>query len=701
METTSWWQSFQKLSTALSEHTVLSPQFAEKIQSSRRLFALYNEQHQQFQEIPRQDLNTLIKNTASLIKEIHFRQEKVQQKSTRVFYLNFATSVELGLKEISQSLVAASAQKRGASKAMVATRSHRPPPDSANAYGETLYEQKRTYIQVMEAGHQQKAVKGLKDTAADEADRLASFLDVSEHWLKNRYALEYANQILQENLREKEMQIDKAPLPLMFRLERNQPSYTVRLIKASLKTPTSDDISILDVINQCYGIPMAKRDGNILIEDSEVIRFVRLHSEKDNLLVFKTDRLSQIAAEMYHCLVQIITGITRLVETIVELINQTPIQELEYAFMDINPEECRTLLRYKFQSMLPGINEDHYRASQTKQVKERSVRTIETIEEYDRKFQNCKKTVLGNLKSTLAVSYWLRKTLTAVIRNNQILEKKSEAVKSQDDGKNGEKTETEKQAATQEKSKWLKVGISLTIGDEDISIFYINPDDVITSQMSLQRADRADKWIAVRKSEKLHRLLKRDFMRVIDEFVTMDLNRALKKYHFREVDLHGRLLPEINERLGDVKRVELIRSGILGTTITNLEEFWESKQFHATIRRYFHKPDWDNVHYPKWEKYSQVSRDIALSSTAILQMKYRRVLRVDEEIHEQAKRLKVAISQTVIEEQKKELEHQYLLTVNLGKIINQIKKIMLFAKPSLKDVTLEPDSDYVVVGESD
>jgi len=669
----------------------------DKIRSVGRLFALFIEQPEKIRSMPRRDIDSLLKKTVILSKEIHFHQEKVKQPATRVFYQKFALSVETGLKEISQFLT----QSTSPGEEMTPAKTSQIAPGSANAYGEELHLQKKAYTEIMESMHQNRAAKGLKDTTADEADRLASFLAVCERWLKNRHALEYANQVLKENINQKEIQINKEPLPLLFRLERNQPSYTVRLIKASLKSPTSDDVSVLDVINQCYQIPTAEREGRVLIEDSEVIRFVRLHSEKDNLMTFKTDRLSQIAAGMYQILVRIIVGIAKLVESTIHSINLTPIQELEYAFMGINPDECRTLLRYKFQTMLPGINEDHYRASQKKVVTERSVRTIETMEEFDREFLKCKKAVLGSLKSTLAVSYWLRKTLTAVIRNNQALEKQATEEDSHS-SEDGEKEEIhQKKPPAREAAKWIKVGVSLTIGDHDIAVFYINPDDVITSQMSLQRADRADKWIAVRKSEKLHRLLKRDFIRVVQEFVEKDLNKALKKYQFKEIDLLGRLLPEINERLGDVKRIEIIRSGILGTTITNLEEFWESKAFHATIRRYFQKPDWDNVHYPKWEKYSLVAGDLSLSSTAILQMKYRRVLKVDQEIGEQTKRLKAVISQSGNTEQEKELEHQYHLTVNLGKIINQIKKIMIFAKPSLTDVTLEPDSDYVVIKSDD
>jgi len=549
----------------------------------------------------------------------------------------------------------------------------------------TLSDLKRSYLEIMEAQHQAKKNKGLKETAADEADRLNGFLKIASYWLMRLHALEYSSDLLQENLDLDEYPLEKTPLPLQFRLEQGITQLTFRLVKASLKKPFPDDISILDVINDCYSIPVFLKDDKHLVDDPDVIRFLRLHSEKDNLLVFSQDKLSQIAQQMYHILVNSINDIKRLSKNVILLINKTPVQDLEHAFSDINPEECRSLLRKKFQSMLPGINERHYREKSKKEAPEQSIRTQETMEEYHRDFLELKEEIFGNLKTTMATSYWLRRMLISTLRNNFSLEQKKRETKP-------DEKETASETAQFDFTNYLVVGISVTIGEEDISHFNIDPDDVISSQMSIQRADKADKWIAVRKSDKTHRLLKKDFFGVIKSFIDKDLNSALQTFGFREIDLNNQLLPEIHERLADEHRIEAIRSAILGTIITNLDEFRESSSFHSNLRRYFKKPEFDSIHYPEAEKLSAVARGLTHSSTSILQMKFRKVLKVKAEINDRLQQLNHTLkNEPLSKKQADDFREDLKQTKSLLAILNKVQQIMIFARSSLKDVKLEPD----------
>ncbi len=281
--------------------------------------------------------------------------------------------------------------------------------------------------------------------------------------------------------------------------------------------------------------------------------------------------------------------------------------------------------------------------------------------------------------------------LSSTIRNNRTLERKDRDSKE----KNGKKTEHQKNSHSF--NRQITVGTSITIGEEDIGHFYISPDDIISSEVSLQRADRADKWIAVQKSEKSHRLFRKDFFAVIKHFINTDLNKALEKYNFRPIDLQNQLLPEIRERLDDIERIELIRSGILGTTITNLEDFRDNTDFHSTLRRYFQKPTYDNIHYPSSEKMSTVCRGLMNSNTSIMQMKYRRVLKVREEIEKRLKALKADSGLGMFSSEDEDFIDNYDHTKQLWNIIKKIQQIMIHSKPSLTDIKLEQDKDVIII----
>lgn len=688
MSEDNWWPLFRKYAQALEKIDRIPEVITRNLHATMRLFALLKSQRQDTTSVPGK-IESLAASAEALLKEMKVLQEHAQQEQPKKFYAAFSASIQAGLDALKASGMITGSDKERTTGEQPASAMTASDTSLANDFGAQIYELQKQYLPIMSQKHEAKKSKGLKDTTADEADRLESFLKATEHWLKHLYALEYSRRILQENIDDRETPVVKDPLPLQFRLERNKPSYTVRLIKASYQQPTPDDVTVLDIINNCHKIPTFDRGGKTLLDDQDVIRFIRMHSQKDDLMNFKNDPLSQIASRMYTILIQAVQEIKRFADETIELINQTPMQDLEYAFAGIIPDECRTLLRLKFNALLPGINEDHYRAGRKEKDKERSVRTVEAMEEFNRNFSKAKAERLSSLKASLAMSYWLRKMLTSVIRNNQALRKKAA-----EKGQPAEKNDTSKV----DFDRWMLVGTSQTIGEEDIASFYINPEDIISSQMSIQRVDRTDKWIAVRKSEKMHRIRKKDFFKIVQAFIEDDLNPALKQYSLRSVDLQQQLLPEIHERLEDVHRIELIRSGILGTTITTLEEFCEAKRFHKTLRRYFQKPGYDNIHYPAHEKLRLLASGIAQSNTSILQMKYRRVLRVMSEIEEALKQLADPTA-TPVDPEKGRPEEQVQSLQKIQKIIRKVQDILIFAKPTLRDVRLDPEEDYVVVSE--
>lgn len=697
MASPEWWYTFLKHAKAVSQTGAPQNSFSNHVKQALHLFHLAVDEPETLNKASRDELNTLLNKADALLKELQHRELQTGHPNRRAFYETFAKSVSAGLAytrgQLKTTPVESTPMSSGSRGNQSTVKVYQ-----ATRLGKTLVDLKRRYNDVMLAKHQERQQKGLKETQADEADRLSSFIQKAGYWLMRFHALEYAADQLKANLSLDEYPLEKKPLPLQFRLEQDTTALTYRLVKASSRNPVPEDISILDVINDCYAIPVFLKEGMKLVDDPEVIRFIRLHSEKDSLLTFKQDQLSQLAQQMYETLLNTVSGINHLFKEVIRMINQTPMQDMELAFSDINPEECRTLLRTKFQSMLPGINERRYRKESEKEPSEQRERTQETMEDYQRELSKLKEQVFGSLKTTLATSFWLRRMLMATLRSNF-----SQQQKEKEKGQK-EKGENKQQSPQYDFSNHLLVGIAVTIGDEDISKFYINPDDVLSSQISVQRADKADKWIAVRKSDKMHRIPKKDFFGVIKHFIENDLNPALSKYGFNEIDLNSQLLPEIHERLADEHRIETIRSGILGAVITNMEEFQESKGFHYMIRRYFKKPGYNNINYPEAEKMSLVARGLVHSSTSILQMKYRRVLRVKEEMKQHIEHLNQELEgDTISPQQSAEYQDDLKKARTLLGILKRIQQIMIFARPSLRDVKLEPDQEFLVIklGESD
>ncbi|MBU2513839.1 hypothetical protein KJ966_21070 [bacterium] len=688
MVSSDWWHTFLRHTKAIKSSETGLSSLTEKLSSTLRLFHLFQEEPAKLKQIGENDLRSWISKPEALYKELQYLELQTGNPTKRAFYASFAKAVDEGIGVIKENIRPEPAAIQVESKQQTIVgriiKTYK-----AATLGKALTDFKRRYTEIMEAQLHASQAKGLKNSTADEADRLQSFLAVTSYWLQRHHALEYAFNVLNENLNLKEYPIDKEPLPLQFRLEQSTSAHIFRLVRANAKKPYPEDRSILDIINDCHTIPVHSKGGNQVVEDPEVIRFLRLHSQENKLGIFKNDNLSQIAQQMYYILVNTLNDIDQLSENVISAINLTPLSDLEYAFSDINPEECRSLLRRKFQSLLPGINEQHRLKQGKPGDKDQSTRTFDIMEDYNREFQKEKEVVLSNPKPAMATAYWLRRMLTAVIKNNFSLEQKDREHKSG--------TPAMQKHSQLTLSRYFLVGTSITIGEDDIANFHINPDDVKSSELSIQRVDRTDKWIAVRKSEKTHRILKKDFFSVTKDFIEKDLNPALVKFGFDEIDLNNQLLPEIHERLADEQRIETIRSAILGTIITNLEEFRKSEEFHATLRRYFKKPTYNNLHYPENEKLALVAKGLAHSSTSILQMKFRRVLKVKEEITDRLHELQAVIeTEPMSRNQAENFQEEFKLVKSLMGILNKIQQIMIYARPSLKDVKLQPDSDIHV-----
>ncbi len=148
-------------------------------------------------------------------------------------------------------------------------------------------------------------------------------------------------------------------------------------------------------------------------------------------------------------------------------------------------------------------------------------------------------------------------------------------------------------------------------------------------------------------------------------------------------------MPEIQERLEDIERIEEIRSTILGTGILSMEDYVQNSKFHSIFRRYFQKADYDNFNYPEREKFSAIAEGLMHSNTSILQMKYRKVLSVKEEIEKRIEGLEEVVRSGSSESGKNEVKKQVHLHLNLNKILIKVLSIMELAKPSLEQVKLE------------
>lgn len=682
-----WWHQIKKMQGVIENIDSISSSFSTLLSSFQPLLKLSKAPTNTLAQSKKDELVAIIKNLQALNLIIKDKEVKEEQPQNKVIYELFSKIVERFLQQLKLSMTPRAATSQTSPKlntkrenALAIKQEFLPTAiapseeEKVNRFEETnsisvkLFKLHKDYSAIMEA---RKEKSKLHSKAADELDRLNCFMKVVGHWMEIRCGFEHIIQVLSENIKNTDLYVDKKPLPLQFRIEKNPHSGTYRFIKASPKTSTSNDQTVFDMLDETLKLKILKRGKHLLVDHSDIIRFIRLHSVKNNLLQFKEDALSEVASRMYQLFSTMAVELQTLSKRTIRLINQTPMNELEYAFFGVNPEDCKVLLRYKFQSLLPGVNEDHYYLQKEGKKRSRKERTRDTMDSYKKKFIASSNDILSNVKSTMAMSFWVRKLLTIVLKNDK--QKKVDA-------------------EHPPKIPYLDVGISNTIGDEDIMNFYINPDDIISSEGVLQRADRADKWLMVNKSEKLHHISKKDFFSIINTFIQADLNVALKKFGLKPIDFKDDLLPEIEERLSDIERIDIIRSGILGTGITTLEDYCTNTLFHKTFNTYFNEKKTAYTNYPYKEKVRNIAEGLVQSKTAILQMKYRKILSVQNDLLKRIEDLKSVLKGGG---ESLELKQQYQLNKKLNDILERIKMIMELSKPSLKKVQLET-GDMVV-----
>lgn len=689
-----WWHHLKEMQETVENMSSISANFSSLLNSFQPIFNFPQAPTGVLEESSMNEISAIIQKLEELIVQIEKKEISDTHPQNKVIYELYVKVVEHFLQQVNvfkQSIKpesnvcypAVPATPIQKTKAIVPQKEHLPSPvplvedtppyntfEETNVLAEKLFILHQEYSAIMEDRKQNaKTYQSIKNKTADELDRLNCFMGVVDYWMGIRFAFENLINILSENIENTDLYVEKKPLPLQFRIEKSPHAGTYRFIKASPKTSTENDQTVFDILDETLKLKILKRSNHILIDHSDIIRFVRLHSVANNLLQFKEDTLSKIASNMYDLFSSMAAGLRTLNKKTITLLNQTPMNELEYAFFGVNPEDCKILLRYKFQSLLPGLNEDHYYIQTEGKKRVRKERTRDIMDGYRKKFIESSEEILSHVKSTVAMSFWIRKLLTIVLKQEKL-----------------KKVDKEKPPQT----PYLDVGISNTIGDEDIMNFYINPDDIISSEGVLQRADRADKWLMVNKSEKLHRIPKKDFFSILNTFVQNDLNVALKKFGLEPINFKDHLIPEIEERLSDIDRIDIIRSGILGTGITTLDDYCNNTIFHKTFNTYFNEKKSGFSNYPYKEKIRSIAEGLVQSKTAILQMKYRKILLVQSELLGRIKNLKAALNRSE-PSQAIEIKRQYQLNRKLNHILDRIKMIMELAKPSLKQVRLETE----------
>ncbi len=124
-----------------------------------------------------------------------------------------------------------------------------------------------------------------------------------------------------------------------------------------------------------------------------------------------------------------------------------------------------------------------------------------------------------------------------------------------------------------------------------------------------------------------------------------------------------------------------------------MEEFANNRKFQTVFTRYFREPKFNNINYPSTEKISTIAQGLVKSNTSILQMKYRKVMLVLNDMEERLINLGKIIQGGVSPGRAKEIETQRESNVSTRRILKQILGIMELAKPSLKGVQLQPN-DY-------
>ncbi|MGK0289144.1 MAG: hypothetical protein ACI86H_000574 [bacterium] len=504
-------------------------------------------------------------------------------------------------------------------------------------------------------------------------DQLSSFIRLTNNMLSMRFGIETGIRVLTENLDKQSFLFKAEALPLNFRTEPKNDG-TFRIVLNNPNSSQSDWQSVCDNIRNLEQIKINNENSDkIFIDDQDFIRLIRLHSEDNRLFKFKQDDLSQIAFKLYQLLIQSFPDIKILRTQFVDLLNQTKLDELSNIDEGVAPEDCKELLSAKFKTVLPVMNEKKYYAKRGKIITAPSRRTENIIDQYQNEFNEKKKNILGQLKSTFAILFWLRKFLTSIVKKNLSHKPKNEV----DDS---EKLEFANAVNYQ---THIVLGISNTIADSPMEDFYMDGDDIVLPKSGIQRADKRDTWVAVSKGETLHKLLKKEFFGIIQDLITNDLNPALKSYGLLPINLKVELLPEIKERIDDDGFASIIRDGLMGTGIENLDTFMQHKRLLFAIQSMF-KGKTGGIHYTREDKLRLISSGIFKATSESLQMKYRRLRKTKNEATLQLKQLK----QNYPSPSNRSPEYKRIQQLSkVRKMLDYLIEAMELAKPMLKKIT--------------
>jgi len=656
-----WWSDFQRYADTLCKNKKLPETILGHIQSANRLFSLVQQHNNSLANLNEQDLDRLFTKVQQLLDEVHSLENRLKPPKVQEFFHHFAQTIEWGIQELRNSKEMQLAQ-RGQNEQLVDINLELQEINlQSQAFGHRLNKLAIAYQKEKKIESRQLAQRTSLVTS-----KLDTFLKEVDTWLQQRCGLTYLIGALHKNLDPKKIpQWDEA-LPIKIRVDPQESPHTFKAGMAQSNQVSKFDLPLIDIFTRVPQVSTPQEYRKFALQNKQISRFILNHTHPDQALKFTDIPTSQAASKLFDLFLELLASLTPLHQRVIALINQTPLKDLENSLSKASTEDCKTLLRYKFQSVLPGINDDHYRSKQKQSRVSRSIRTIKLMNAYEQKFQEALTSTTKDLKSILAMQIWFKKNIVTTLRDNRPSGKK---------------------AAPDPK---LKVAISLTLGDERAEYFFIDPADILPAKAGIQRSSKKDQWINVTKSEQLLRIDRQDFFSILFNFCQDDLNPILRKHGLHEMDFKSQLMPEIKERIEDMDRINRIRSGILGTTFSSLKEFSANRHFHSDFFRYFQVKNTHKTQYPYREKFTQLAQEMRQCNPTVLQIKYQKILRIRQQIQEHIKNLTSALQRKDLTAQDENIEVLHHFYQSLRPILQRTLQVMEYSNPALKEIDRGP-----------
>ncbi|MCP4295769.1 MAG: hypothetical protein GY786_09200 [Proteobacteria bacterium] len=661
-----WWNNFQKFADTLKNSQTVPPAVKDHINSARKLFSLYAGNEDEIVPPAEQELKFLQAKVNTLHCEIKNLEEKLNSTKSGPFFKHFALSIDEGLKSLTDMAKIDDELPLIMDKWAPITMEL----DSIKSYTADLIskitEQEDKFIVLCNENAPRRS-SAEKDS--DLTPELTDFMWFIDRHIKNRYGIEHSLKTLNSNLNPKIVRKSGEVPSFKFRIEPIKVPHTYKIVATRSNQVSRLDQTIVDLLTQ---VPILKNRivcEKYALKNKKVVPFVKMHSEKNQLGFFKQTPGGQIASKLFEILLDLLQSLEPLRVSVVQLINRSPLMDLEKVFENMNSDEVKGVIRKKFQSWLPGLNDDRQRIAQNKTHLMRQIRTIKTMNKFEQELQNELKRVSGSLKQVLALRFWVTKLLITVQKNNRVIESKALG-----------KPKSPKNT--------LNVGINFTIGAHDPEQFLIDPEDIIADKESFQRTSKKDQWVSVNTSEKMLRMDRGDFYIILKDFFENNLNPLLKRFGFDDIEFMKELMPEVQERMEDEERIQQIRSGILGTTLSKADDFINSYRFHNLFRQFFQTSDYSKTQYLYREKFSLLSGEMAQSNISIIRIRYRRINVIKEEIELKIKQLKKHLHKTETPKNEIQLKIRYKHLKNLLPLLNTIIQVMQDANPTLEEAKI-------------